>query len=237
MTTVIWTANGRRQATHQRTDAETVSAAGVIGPGAKYFAVIHAKQPNQAGLRWHLLCSDPGMQVFFRRFIGALALNPGAFEDIEAARDADIESVLVVLAVCLAGGMGAIGAGAVGVSGFVTGAVMVLGAWLVWVGVIATVGTVTFPEAQTSSNARELLRVLGYAAAPGVFLAFAAMRTAAPIVVLIVAAWMIAAAVIAVRQALDYRHTGRAVAVCGIAWLVSFGTMTAVALIFSRRVG
>lgn len=177
------------------------------------------------------------MAQFFRRFIGALALDAGAFEDIEADRLAGMSSVLVVLAVCVAGGFGAIGFGAVGLAGVVTGAVVVLGAWLVWVGIIATVGTVTLPEPQTTSNVRELLRVLGYAAAPGVFLAFAAMRPAAPVVIVIVAAWMIAAAVIGVRQALDYQHTGRAVAVCTIAWLLSFGVMAGVALIFSRSVG
>ena len=177
------------------------------------------------------------MAIFFRRFVGALALDPGTFEDIEAGRDASMQSIVVVMAVSLAGGIGAIGAGAIGIAGFLTGAVMVLGAWLLWVSVIATVGSITLAEPQTSSNVRELLRVLGYAAAPGVFLSFAAMRSAAPVVIVVVAVWMIAAAVIAVRQALDYRRTSRAVAVCAIAWLVAAGTMMAVAMIFSRSVG
>lgn len=176
------------------------------------------------------------MTLLFRRFVGALALSPAAFEDIEADGLAAMQSVIVVLAACLAGGFGAIGFGAVGATGFVAGAVMVLGAWLVWVGVIAAIGTSSLAEPQTRSNVRELLRVLGFAAAPGVFLAFAAMRTAAPIVIVIVAAWMTAAAVIGVRQALDYRHTGRAVAVCVIASVLSFGMMAAVASIFSRTV-
>ena len=177
------------------------------------------------------------MTQFFRRLVGVLVLDAGAFEDIEADRRAGMQSVVVVMAVCLAGGFAAMGIGAVGPSGIVAGAVMMLGAWLVWVGIIATVGTVTLPEPQTTTNVRELLRVLGYAAAPGVFLAFAAMRPAAPIIAVIVAAWMIAAAVIGVRQALDYKHTGRAIAVCTIAWLLSFGMMAGVALIFSRPVG
>jgi hypothetical protein len=177
------------------------------------------------------------MTLFFRRFVGVLVLDAGAFEDIEADRRAGMQSVLVVVAVCMAGGFGALGLGTVGLNGVVVGAVMMLGAWLVWVGIIATVGTVTLPEPQTSTNVRELLRVLGYAAAPGVFLAFAAMRSAAPIIAVIVAAWMIAAAVIGVRQALDYKHIGRAIAVCTIAWLLSFGMIVGAALIFSRPVG
>jgi hypothetical protein len=193
--------------------------------------------PNQADSRWQGSCSNRCMTLFFRRFVGVLVLDAGAFEDIEADRRAGMQSVLVVVAVCLAGGFGALGLGTVGLNGVVAGAVMMLGAWLVWVGIIATVGTVTLPEPQTRTNVRELLRVLGYAAAPGVFLAFAAMRSAAPIIAVIVAAWMIAAAVIGVRQALDYKHIGRAIAVCTIAWLLSFGMIVGAALIFSRPVG
>lgn len=207
------------------------------GP-SRTFSLDHLRRiADWEPLWWHLLCTDPGMQVFLRRFVGVLALDAGAFEDIEADRLADMQSVLVIMAVCVAGGFGALGFGAIGLPGVVTAALMVLGGWLVWVGIIAAIGTVRLPEPQTTSNVRELLRVLGYAAAPGVFLAFAAMRSAAPIVIVIVAAWMIAAAVIGVRQALDYTHRGRAVAVCTIAWLLSFGMMAGVALIFSRSVG
>ena len=176
------------------------------------------------------------MTQFFRRFIGALVLDAGAFEDIEADRHASMQSVMVVLAVCAAGGIAAAGLGIAGAASFVSGAVMALGGWLVWVAVIAAVGTVTLAEPQTRSNVRELLRVLGYAAAPGVFIALAAMRSAAPIVMTIVALWMIASATIGVRQALDYRSTGRAVAVCALGCLLSVGVMAAVAALFSRTV-
>ena len=47
---------------------------------------------------------------------------------------------------------------------------------------------------------------------------------------------MIAATVIAVRQALDYRSTGRAVAVCVVAWLLAAGMTTAITLLFERSV-
>jgi hypothetical protein len=77
----------------------------------------------------------------------------------------------------------------------------------VWAATIATLGTTALAEPQTRSSLPELLRVLGFAAAPGVFIALAAMPAVAPIVLVVVAAWMIAAAVVAVRQALDYRST------------------------------
>jgi hypothetical protein len=62
------------------------------------------------------------------------------------------------------------------------------------------------------------------------------MPAAAPIVLVVVAVWMIAAAVVAVRQALDYKSTTRAIVVCTVAWIVSVGVMIAIALILSRSV-
>ena len=40
------------------------------------------------------------------------------------------------------------------------------------------------------------------------------------VVWLVAAVWQLAAMVVAVRQALDYRSTGRAVLVCFIGWIV-----------------
>ena len=176
------------------------------------------------------------MLRFFRRFIGTLVLDPSAFEDVEADRAADLQSMLVVVAVCLAGGFAAMGLGQVGIAGFVTGVIVMLGGWLVWVSIIATLGTTAMAEPQTRSNVHELLRVLGYAASPGVFLAFAAMPAAATVVLPIVSVWMIAAAVLAVRQALDYKGTARAVAVCAMSFLISFGLLAGLAAVFTRTV-
>jgi hypothetical protein len=176
------------------------------------------------------------MVTFFRRVIGVLMLEASAFEEIEAHPNAGMQSVLVVLAVTATGGVAGIGLGLIGVDGFITGAIIALGGWLVWVSIILTLGTTVLAEPNTRVNAPELLRTLGFAAAPGVFLIFAAMRSAAPLVFAMVSLWMIAAAVIAVRQALDYNDTRRAAAVCTIAWLLSIGFIVAVALMTTRPV-
>jgi hypothetical protein len=170
------------------------------------------------------------------RFLGALVLDASAYESVEADRRSAMQSVVVVMAVCVAGGVGAIGFGLVGITGFITGAILCLGAWLVWALTIVTLGTGALAEPQTRSDLPELLRVLGFSAAPGVFIALAAMPAAAPIVLVVVIAWMVAAAVVAVRQALDYRSTARAVAVCVIGAALSFGVMSAAALIFTEKV-
>lgn len=176
------------------------------------------------------------MITFFRRVFGALVLDAATYEDIERDPGAAMQSVIVVIAVCGAGGVAALGLGLVGLSGFISGVIVMLGAWLVWVAAIATIGTGSFAEPQTRSNPSELLRALGYASAPGVFVALAAVRPAAGVVVSIVVAWMIAAAVVAARQALDYRSTARAAAVCIIAAALALGVVAGVAVLFTQRV-
>jgi hypothetical protein len=176
------------------------------------------------------------MPRFMMRLLGVLVLDPVAFEEIEADRRAAMQSVIVVAAVCLSGGFAAAGLEIAGAAGVVTGALMALGAWLVWVVLIAALGSYAMAEPQTKSDLPELLRVLGFAAAPGVFFALAAMRAVAPLVVVAVAIWMVAAAVLGLRQALDYRSTTRAAAVCVISWVLSFGVMAAIATLFTRTV-
>jgi hypothetical protein len=176
------------------------------------------------------------MTLFLKRFMGVLALDSGTFEEIEADRHAAMQSVVVVLLVCFAGGFAALGLGLAGVAGFVTGAVVSLGAWLVWAAVITTIGTVALPEQKTKSDLPEVLRVLGFAAAPAVFIAFAAMQAIAAPTLIFVAVWTIAAAVIGVRQALDYRSTSRAIAVCVVAGLLSFGVVWSAMMLFSTNV-
>ena len=124
--------------------------------------------------------------------MGVLVLDASTFEDIEADRRAAMQSVVVVWLVCLAGGVAALGLGLTGMAGFVSGVVISLGAWLVWAGLITSVGTLAVPEQNTNTDISEVLRVLGFAAAPAVFIAFAAMRAIAAPILMLVVAWTIA---------------------------------------------
>jgi len=173
---------------------------------------------------------------FVRRFMGALALDPATFEDVESDRTAGGQAALVVLMTCLAGGFAVAGSSQLTVTMFIAGLSATLGAWVVWALLITTIGTLVLPEPTTSSRPAELLRTMGFGAAPGVFLAFGAMQAAAPFAVALATLWMVAATVLAVRQALDYRSLGRAVIVCVAAGLVAFGMVAAAALLFARPV-
>lgn len=177
------------------------------------------------------------MTTFVRRFMGVLTLEPAVFEEIEADWRSGLQSILVVLLVCAASGVATLNLGVSGLAGFSAGAIVALSGWLIWITVVTLLGTRAMPEAATRSSTVELLRTLGFATAPGVFVAFAAIRTAAPLVLVVVAAWMFAAEVVATRQALDYRSTSRAVAVSLLGWVVSIIVIAAVAAMLSTRVG
>ena len=87
------------------------------------------------------------------------------------------------------------------------------------------------PEPQTRSDVGELLRTTGFAAAPGLLRGLGFVPFLAVPVAIVVTFWMLAAMVVAVRQALDYRGTGRALVVCFIGFLAYLGVNVVIGLV------
>ncbi len=104
--------------------------------------------------------------------------------------------------------------------GFVAGAMGALIGWFIWAFLVYIIGTKVLPEPQTRSNLGELLRTTGFSASPGLLRVLGIIPLLGGLVMLAVSIWMLIAMIIAVRQALDYQSTGRAVGVCLIGWFV-----------------
>jgi len=83
------------------------------------------------------------------------------------------------------------------------------------------IGGRLLPEPQTRVDLGELLRTIGFANTPGLLRVFGIIPSVSRPAFAITAVWMLFAMVIAVRQALDYKSTGRAVLVCAIGWVLS----------------
>lgn len=66
----------------------------------------------------------------------------------------------------------------------------------------------------------ELLRTIGFSSSPGLIRVLGIIPGLAGLVFLVASIWMLVAMVIAVRQALDYKSTLRAVGVCAIGWVI-----------------
>lgn len=109
-----------------------------------------------------------------------------------------------------------------GLGGLVLGVLASLAAWYVWAFLTYWIGTRVLPEPQTRSSLGELLRVLGFSAGPGLLRVLGVLPALRRLVFAVAAVWMLVAGVVAVRQALDYRSTWRAVAVVAIGWLVQW---------------
>lgn len=165
------------------------------------------------------------MATFTQRMIGAARLDVATYEEVEADETATGQALAVVVLSSVAGGIGAAGLGSGGV---IVGTIAALIGWVAWAALTYVIGTQLLPEPQTKANMGELLRTIGFAGAPGVFRIFSIIPFVRWIIYAIVSIWLVVAMIIAVRQALDYQSTLRAVAVCVIGWLIS----TALAFLF-----
>ncbi|HSC77505.1 MAG TPA: YIP1 family protein [Candidatus Acidoferrales bacterium] len=151
------------------------------------------------------------MASFVERMIGAAKLDANIYEEVEADKTATGQAVMVVVLAAIMSGVAQLGTN--GVAGMIGGAIGALIGWVVWAFLIYIVGTKLLAEPQTQSNMGELLRTIGFASAPGILYVLGGVPAVGPILTFLIWCWTIAAFVVAVRQALDYKSTGRAIAV------------------------
>ncbi|MDH3879623.1 MAG: YIP1 family protein, partial [Desulfobacterales bacterium] len=110
--------------------------------------------------------------------------------------------------------------GTAGIKGLVLGTIAALLGWFIWAFLTYFIGTRLLPEPQTKADYGELLRTIGFSSSPGVLRVLGIIPMLGAILNFIIGIWMLVAMVIAVRQALDYKSTWRAVGVCLIGWIV-----------------
>jgi len=157
------------------------------------------------------------------RIIRAARLDATLYEEVEADPGTMREAGSVVILSSIAAGIGAFSQG--GLAGLVFGTVAALVGWFIWAYLTCIIGTRLLPTAETHADYGQLLRTLGFASAPGIIRVLGIIPVVGPIVFLVAGIWMLAATVVAVRQALDYESTGRAVLVCLIGWVAQFAIL------------
>lgn len=165
--------------------------------------------------------------MYFRRLIGSFSLDPMTYEDVEADGRATLHAGLTVLLASVAAGIGAQGFGAQ-LWALVPFTIISLVGWGVWALLTFAIGTRFLPGARTHSDPGELLRTMGFAAAPGLLLVLGALPGLAVPIFAMVTLWMLVAMILAVRQALDYESIAHAAAVCVFGWGLSVALVIAV---------
>jgi len=158
------------------------------------------------------------MQNYIDRIVRAAKLDINLYEEVEADKGAMGQAMGVVVLSSIAAGIGSIGT--IGLKGIIIGAITALIAWYVWAYMTYFIGAKILPEPQTKADHGELLRTIGFSSSPGLIRVLAIIPGISGIIFAIASIWMLIAMVIAVRQALDYQSTLRAVGVCIIGWVI-----------------
>lgn len=150
------------------------------------------------------------------RIIGVLKLDVNTYEEIEADESATSQAAIVVSVVAIAGGLigGGISAAMGGsfLGSFLQTLLTAYIGWLVWAAVTYFVGTRFFGGQATMG---EMLRVIGFAQAPGILSIIPVCGS------FIGWIWSIATGFIAVRQGLDIDNTKAALTIV-IGWVAVF---------------
>ena len=163
------------------------------------------------------------MTSFQNRMIRAAKLDVQLYEEVEADQGAMAQAMTVVILSAIAAG---IGSANVGLLGIVVGTIAALVGWYVWAFITYFIGTKFLPEPQTRADHKELMRTIGFSSAPGLIRVLGIIPGLRDLLFLVAAIWMLIAMVIAVRQALDYTSTWRAIGVCMIGWVVQLLILT-----------
>ena len=158
------------------------------------------------------------MNPFMTRMLRAAKLDVPFYEEVEADQGAMPQAMGVVVLSSLAAGVGSVTN--LGLGGILLGTLAALGSWYLWAWLTYFIGTRFLAEPQTEADLGQLLRTTGFSSSPGLIRVLGIIPGLGPIIFALASIWMLVAMVIAVRQALDYTSTLRAVGVCAIGWIV-----------------
>jgi hypothetical protein len=95
--------------------------------------------------------------------------------------------------------------------------VVALATWVAWALLVFQIGGRMMPAPETRTSVSELMRTIGFAAAPGLLQVFAVFPRMTVPVFAAAWLWIFAATVTAVRHALDYESLPRTLVVCALA--------------------
>jgi hypothetical protein len=159
------------------------------------------------------------MASFRDRVVGALRLQVTTFEEVEHDTTATGQAAAVVVLASISSGIAFIWYG--GLTGVISNAVWALVSWALFAGLVWIIGTKVLPGRNTEADVGQLLRTMGFAQAPGLLACIGIIPLLGWFIWFGIVVWAIAATVVAVRQALDYEDTLRAVAAVVLAFILA----------------
>ena len=160
---------------------------------------------------------------YFQRLKKAIFLDVAFYEEVEKDKKFTDQAMMTVALVSIVQGLMIAGFAPIALLQGILGSLI---RFLIWAFFIAFVGTRILPEPETESNTGELIRTLGFAYAPGLLVVLKIIPIISTFVDPVVTILQLAAMTIAVRQALDFNSTVRAVGVCIVAFILMIVALT-----------
>ncbi|MBW2691118.1 MAG: YIP1 family protein [Deltaproteobacteria bacterium] len=157
-------------------------------------------------------------QTLIGRMIRAARLDLRLYAEVEADETSIGQAASVVLLAAFAGGINIPNAPFVILFG---GLLAALAGWVLFAYVIYLIGAKLLPEPTTKADFGALLRAMGFANAPGVVKLLGIVPELRMFVFFVAMVWVLVATVTAVRHALAYKSSWRAIGVCAIPLLAS----------------
>jgi hypothetical protein len=157
------------------------------------------------------------MSTLANRVLGSVWLNANSYEEVEADTHANRQAVGIVILSSVAA---ALGAKTTSIGSMASLVVVALASWVIWVLLTLFIGTQLLPGNSTRADFGQLLRTTGFSSAPGILRVLGVIPVIGWAIFIAATIWMLFSFVIAVRQALDYSTTARALAVCILGWLI-----------------
>ena len=178
------------------------------------------------------------MASFQQRIAGVLQLQPATFEEIEHDASAIQQAAIVVGAAALAKGLGLFPyLGLFAVRYFIYTLVFTFIGWVVGSAVLWAVGTKAMPGKNTEADILQMMRVTGFSQAPAILSIFWIIPFLGWLISLVGSIWSLVCIVVAVRQALEYDDTVKAIIVVVVAWVAMVAVMMLAGLVAGVGMG
>ncbi|MGD8990239.1 MAG: YIP1 family protein [Desulfobacterales bacterium] len=161
------------------------------------------------------------MRLYFNRFFRAARLDVSFYQEVAAEPLLLNQAWITVLLYAMLASWGSFGrAGAVGSN---IGMISALIGWYIWAFSSYFIATRLFRAGSSETQRAErkaVIRAMGFACAPGVIRLLGMIPGLGIAVLVLSSIWMIVAATIAIKAALNFENTARAAGACIIGWII-----------------
>ncbi len=159
------------------------------------------------------------MNLYLNRLFRAAKMDPDLYDEVMADKKAMFQATMTVFIYCMAAAYGSFARS--GTAGINFGMITTLLGWYVWAFSTYFIGVRLIPGAQSIIDRKSVLRALGFACSPGLIRILGLVPGLSGVTFLVATIWMIAAATMALKQALNFESIYRAAGVSIIAWIIS----------------